>query len=105
VTEVIFSPEAEADLEDIAAYIAADNPARALSFVQELRARCRQIAHMPEAFPLVPDFEAAGYRRRVVRNYLVFYRIKAGAIQIVRILHGARDYESLLGGTTPDEPG
>lgn len=96
--EVVFSPEADADLDDIAAYIAADNPERALTFVQELRARCRQLAPMPDAFPFVPGFEAAGYRRRVVRNYLVFHRIAAHAIEVVRILHGARDYESLLGG-------
>ncbi len=33
---VIFSPEAEADLQQIGDYIAEDNPRRAASFVQEL---------------------------------------------------------------------
>jgi toxin ParE1/3/4 len=101
VTEVVFSPEAEADLDDIAAYIAADNPERALTFAQELRGRCLQLAQMPEAFPVVSRYEAKGYRRRVVRNYLIFYRIVADTVEIVRILHGARDYERLLGH--PDE--
>jgi toxin ParE1/3/4 len=34
-----FSNEAESDLEQIADYIAADDPRRALSFVRELRSK------------------------------------------------------------------
>jgi len=32
-----------------------------------------------------------------VRNYLIIYRSKARAVQIVRILHGARDVAAILG--------
>ena len=35
-----FSPLAELDLEEIGDYIARDNPPRALSFIEEIRARC-----------------------------------------------------------------
>ena len=37
--KVVFSPAAKDDLMEIAIYIAQDNPARALSFVDELEAR------------------------------------------------------------------
>jgi toxin ParE1/3/4 len=37
---LVFSPRAEADLEEIGDYIARDNPARAISFLDELRAHC-----------------------------------------------------------------
>jgi toxin ParE1/3/4 len=37
---LFFSPRAEADLEDIGDYIARDNPARAISFLEELRSHC-----------------------------------------------------------------
>ena len=40
---VFFSVQAEADLEGIADYIAADSPARALSFVSEIRKHCNKI--------------------------------------------------------------
>ena len=33
---VLFTPLAETDLEDIGDYVAQDNPARALSFIQEI---------------------------------------------------------------------
>jgi len=38
-----FSTLAEVDLEEIADYIARDNPQRALSFIHEIRERCQKI--------------------------------------------------------------
>ncbi len=36
-------------------------------------------------------------------NYLVFYRVRSDAVEIVRILHGSRDVEqALLDGGEPD---
>lgn len=40
---VEFSDEAESDLEQIADYIAKDNPRLALSFAQELRGKCERL--------------------------------------------------------------
>ncbi|MBV9118553.1 MAG: type II toxin-antitoxin system RelE/ParE family toxin, partial [Acetobacteraceae bacterium] len=34
--------------------------------------------------------------RYLHRNYLIFYRIEADRVVIIRVLHGARDYESVL---------
>ena len=48
------------------------------------------------AFPLVPHFEQQGIRRRVFRDYLIFYRVDPQVVVIIHILHGARDYERLL---------
>ena len=47
---VRLTAEAEADLERIADTIARDNPPRALTFVQELRAACLGLARSPSAF-------------------------------------------------------
>jgi plasmid stabilization system protein ParE len=30
-------------------------------------------------------------------NYVIFYRVKGKAVEIVRVLHGARDIDSLFG--------
>ena len=51
---------------------------------------------MPSAFPLVPRYEHRGIRLRVSGNYLIFYRVEVDRVVIVRILHGARDYEAVL---------
>jgi plasmid stabilization system protein ParE len=93
---VVFSAQAKAGLRSIALYIARDNKARALSFVGELRQKATDISRNPLAYPLVSRFEDRRIRRRVFRDYLIFYRADADAVYIVHILHGAQDYEALL---------
>ena len=41
---VEFSPYVEGDLDEIAAYIAGDDPRRAVSFIQQIRAEIERIA-------------------------------------------------------------
>jgi toxin ParE1/3/4 len=50
--QCVFSPLAEFDLEEIGDYIARDNPARAVSFIRDIREKCIKITAMPEAAPL-----------------------------------------------------
>ena len=84
-----FAPAAKADLFDIADYIARDNPARAVSFVEELKAVCKRAAAFPEAAPsrpeIGPDIRVLSYAA-----YLVLYRVGADALRIERIVHGSR---------------
>ncbi len=94
--KVDITSAAEADLEAIADHIARDNPARALSFVGELYARCLEIADMPDAWPCVPRYEHHGIRRRVHGRYLIFYRVGKDRIIILHVLNGAMDVEAIL---------
>ena len=93
---VVIAEAAEADLEAIADWIAADNPARALTFVLELRDGCETLADNPRRDALVPRYEQIGVRRRPHRDYLIFYRIADDRIEVLHVLHGARDYEPIL---------
>jgi len=93
---VRLSAEAEGDLEDIGDRIARDNPVRAVSFIEELRAACLGLAAFPERFPLVPRYESKGVRHRVHGNYLIFYRVEEAAVLVVHVLHGATDYGDVL---------
>jgi plasmid stabilization system protein ParE len=93
---VVLTAPAEADLEHIGDTIAADSPARALSFMRELRHCCESLAQFPKAYPLVPRYENRGVRRRVHGNYLIFYRIGGETIEVLHVLHGAMDYEPSL---------
>jgi toxin ParE1/3/4 len=93
---VVITAEAETDLEQIAAYIAGHSAEIALNFMRELREKFESLADAPRSYPLVPRHEHLGIRRRPFGNYLIFYRIGPDAIEVVHILHGARDYEPLL---------
>jgi len=99
--KVRLSAEAERDLEGIGDHIAADNPRRAVTFVQELRSACLGLADFPDRFPFVPRSERHGLRHRVHGNYLIFYRAEGGEVVVLHILHGAMDYAGLFFGPEP----
>jgi toxin ParE1/3/4 len=83
---LLISPCAAADLDEIAEYIARDNPVRAATFAAELEAKCRAVAAAPESYPARPDL-AQGVRMAVHHRYLVFYRDLPGesTVQIERV--------------------
>jgi toxin ParE1/3/4 len=93
---VVITEAAEVDLEAIGDWIAADNPQRAASFVRELREKCERLADHPQGFAMLPRYRSAKIRRRPYRDYLIFYRISGSVIEVLHVLHGARDYESIL---------
>ena len=91
-----FSDAAERELEAIGDHIALDNPARATSFIRELRKDCAVLVSLPERNPLLARHRRSGIRRRVYGRYLIFYRVEHDTVQILHILHGAMDYEAIL---------
>lgn len=92
-----FSPEAAADLADIAGYIARDNPKRARTFVDELEAHCAGLIEYPDTGRTRPEL-APGLRSKPHGHYLIFYTPGTEVVRIERILHGARDLEGELSG-------
>jgi plasmid stabilization system protein ParE len=96
--KVRFTAEADTDLRNIGDYIAADTPERAITFVAELREHSRQIGAMPHAFPAIGERGGFTYRRHRHGRYLICYRVRDGEVEVVRVLHGARDYERLILG-------
>jgi toxin ParE1/3/4 len=95
---VVFSRLAEHDLEEIADYIADDNPRRALSFVRELRAHCARVAAAPLAWPARPE-AGLDVRSSVHGRYVIFFRVTGDGLFVVRVLHGARDIPTAFEGT------
>lgn len=91
-----FSPEAEADLLDIATYIAREDPARALSFVDEIEARCADLLPFPDTGRLRPEL-APDLRSKPHGSYVIFYTPGANLLRIERVLHGARDMAAVFG--------
>ncbi|MDP2870926.1 MAG: type II toxin-antitoxin system RelE/ParE family toxin [Bacillota bacterium] len=91
-------PAAERDLEDIVDYLNALSPQAAIKCYDLIIEKLEGLARMPQRCPLVRvlALKAKGYRCLVVEDYLVFLVIRAGTVQIRRIMHGKRNYESLL---------
>jgi toxin ParE1/3/4 len=94
--KVVLTRNAEQDLEDIGDWIARDNPSRAATFVVELRRVCLAVGRAPRSCPLVDKSRDPKLRRRIYGNYLIFYDIGASAVEILHVLHGARDYAAII---------
>jgi len=94
--KVRLTGDALADLEEIGDWIAQDNPGRADSFIAELRKVCATLATRARRYPVAFSRPGGEVRKRTSGNYLIFYRIAHGEVQVLRILHGARDWAALL---------
>jgi toxin ParE1/3/4 len=93
--EIIVSPEAEADLEEIGDYIAQDNPHRAVTFIDEIRSRFEAISRMPLAYAERPEIDP-GVRACVHGSYVIFFYVTDKTVEIARVLHGARNIVRLF---------
>jgi toxin ParE1/3/4 len=90
VTTYRLATAAVADLDAIFDYIAEDNPRRAVSFIDEIIGRFDTIAERPHSYPARDDL-APDLRAGLHRPYLIVFRIAGDAVEIVRVIHGARD--------------
>lgn len=90
--KVSFSPAAQTDLLEIALYIAQDNTQRALTFVDELEAKCLGLGQAPGIGTARPEL-GNDIRMSPHGRYLIFYSEHLGSIRIERVMHGARDID------------
>ena len=79
------------DLEEIADYISQDNPEAARRVVSRLWTAVKNLAQQPE---MGRPGRVYGTRELVVSDtpFVVPYRVVGSEIQILRVLHGARDW-------------
>lgn len=93
--EVTLSNQARQDLIAIWEYIAEDNSAAADRVLDTLDARMQLLADHPLLGPARPDI-ARDLRYLVSENYLILYRVLDDVVDIVRVLHGARNLRALF---------
>ena len=93
--DLYFSTESEVDLIEIWAYIAKDREKQAEALVERIYKQCENLTHMPEMGRRRDDL-APGIRTFPVGRYIIFYRIHEESVEIVRILSGYRDIDSLF---------
>jgi len=89
---------AEEDFTEIISFIAADNPSAADAIANNIEKNLELLSANPNLgrIPREEEIRNLGYRYLIVQNYLIFYTIEEKTIFIHRILHGARDYKTLL---------
>lgn len=90
---LIWSPLADAQVDDAVAYIAADDPAAALAWLERMLERVRSLADYPGSGRMVPELQREDVRELIVPPYRVMYRRTADAVEIAAIRHGARHFD------------
>jgi toxin ParE1/3/4 len=97
VPPIRLSPRAKADLVEIWSYIADDSVANADAFVDDLNETIQLLANQPGSGRRREEL-APGILSFPFRRYVIFYRANPDAIEIVRVLHGARDIHNIFEG-------
>lgn len=99
---VKLAPVAEDDLDRIFQYISEQlaAPNAANNLMEDMETSIMRLGDFPySGSPVADDFlSSRGYRKLVVKNYLVFHLIDEANKQVVimRVLYGAQKYEDLL---------
>lgn len=90
-----FTDAAVKDLEEICEYIARQNSQAASQLFDVIRKKCRLVASFPNMGKSYSKI-ATDLRGFVVEDYIVFYYPKQDGIDIMRVISGYRDFETLF---------
>jgi toxin ParE1/3/4 len=94
MAKVFYTVQADADLLDLWEYIAQDTPNAASAQLRQIAASCQNLADMPGISRARPEIRR-GLRAWPIGSYLVLHREVPGGIEVVRVIHGARDLDAL----------
>lgn len=101
MASIIRSPQAEQELDEIANYLALRSSRIALRFLDAVQSALDRLANFPDLGSL---YETTNPQLQGVRvwpipgflSYLIFCRVVGTTVQVIRVLHGARDFDSLI---------
>ena len=88
--EVVWSQAATTDLESIVEHIFRDSEFYAATVARELVSATRSLATFSERGRVVPEYEDPTVRELIVRRYRLIYRVRSDRVEVLRIIHGAR---------------
>ena len=95
MARVLLRPLARTDLAEIWDFIAVESPDRADALLRRMAATMRRLGSNPSMGrrreELLPEL-----RSFAVGSYVIFYQFDRVGIEVIRVLHGARDIPSLF---------
>jgi toxin ParE1/3/4 len=89
------SRQAQKDLDEIWHYFALDNTRAADKLIDTIAEKCARLSVAPDMGEKRPDL-GDDLRCFSAGNYVIFFRGISKGIEIVRVLHGARDVNGLF---------
>ena len=102
MAQVLRTRQAHIDLLEIWTHMADSNPRAADRLLENIGRTCETLAEFPRMGRSRPEL-APELRSIPVGDYVIFYRPVDDTVEIVRILYGARDIESIFQNDPPSE--
>ena len=96
MNQYILAPAARQDLRAIQAYIAQENIQAARRVLAEIRAACARLADNPHLGHVREELTDQPVCFWSVSSYYIIYRPETQPLEIVRIVHSARDIPHFL---------
>jgi toxin ParE1/3/4 len=88
-------PLAEQDLVEIYVHISGDNPTAAENLVRTINGKCELLARHPLIGRARPELRE-DLRSFPYGAYLILYRVIDDGVEIVRVVHAARNLDDLI---------
>ena len=95
MTELIWSPRAVADLEEIRTFIDGDSPAWADLTVRRIVAAVERLEQFPDSGRMAPERQSPELREVISGNFRIVYRRRATTVEIATVFRGSRDFLGL----------
>ena len=99
--EVIWTKNAEYDLETIIEYIKTDSVEIAKDIFFEIKDQCNNLSIFPASRRVVPELQQIGvlkYRELIFKRWRIIYKIENEKVYILIVVDSSRDIEDILFG-------
>ncbi|MEH2416993.1 type II toxin-antitoxin system RelE/ParE family toxin [Nostoc sp.] len=95
MSRYVLTIPAKQDLKEINRYIIRFNPGAARKLNEKIKQQCKLLANFPNMGQSCDNF-TSGLRSFPVEDYLIFYRPIDGGVEVVRVISGYRDLETVF---------
>ena len=92
---IVWTEPAVEDLRELHAYIARDSETYASGFVERIILAADRLADHPKVGRIVPETNDENVRELLYQRYRIIYRVKGDSIEMLSVIHGARDLEEI----------
>ena len=103
MAQLVWTEPALSDLNDIAEYIALENPTAAKSLVQQVFSAVERLEQHPDSGRAPPELDKGRYREVIVAPCRIFYRQFADEILILYVMRSDRQLRNFLLQDRDDE--
>ena len=97
--EVIWTKNAEFDLESIIEYIKTDSLQKAKNIFFEIKKECANLYYFPERKRIVPELQQIGilkYREIIHKRWRIIYKIDNTKVYVLLVVDSSRNLEDIL---------